>query len=73
MLPNHTLFLPSTVPVAAKLPVLIWGNGGCVADGAAFLGLLNQVASHGVFVVASGAPRGKGTTTAALMTQAVDW
>lgn len=72
-LPNHTLYLPSASSATTKLPILIWGNGGCVADGTAFSSLLTQIASHGVFVVASGAPGGRGSTTAALMTQALDW
>jgi dipeptidyl aminopeptidase/acylaminoacyl peptidase len=61
------------VPTGSELPVLVWGNGGCIADGAAFLALLNQVASHGIYVIASGAPGGRGETTAAMMTQAFDW
>jgi dienelactone hydrolase len=34
---------------------------------------LNQVSSHGVFVIASGAPGGRGQTTAAMMTNAMNW
>jgi len=72
-LTNHTLFAPTTIPTALKLPVLIWGEGGCIANGISFLALLTQVASHGVFVIASGAPGGTGTTTSKLMTDAIDW
>ena len=72
-LPNHTLYLPSTVPATARLPVLIWGNGACLADGSAFSLLLHEVASHGVFVIANGAPGGKGTTNSGMLKEAVDW
>ena len=65
--------MPKTIPTDLKLPVLVWGNGGCFANGIQFLSLLNQISSHGVFVIASGTPNGRGTTTAAMMTQAIDW
>lgn len=51
----------------------MWGNGGCSSDGLGFRSFLTQIASHGFFILASGTPNGKGQTTAALMTQGVDW
>ncbi|PGH18243.1 hypothetical protein AJ79_00582 [Helicocarpus griseus UAMH5409] len=72
-LPDHTVYLPIEVPADLTLPVLIWGNGACSADGTMFLNLLNQVASHGFFVLASGTPGGSGSTTSQLMADALDW
>ncbi|KAK3898484.1 hypothetical protein C8A05DRAFT_37923 [Staphylotrichum tortipilum] len=71
-LPNHTIYHPTTAP-NTTLPVLLWGNGACSADGTAFLNLLTQLASHGVFVIASGAPSGKGSTTSAVMKEGLEW
>ncbi|KAK3356870.1 Alpha/Beta hydrolase protein [Lasiosphaeria hispida] len=68
---SHTLYLPKTP--TTKLPILIWGEGGCQANGLQFLSFLTQIASHGIAVIASGPPGGTGTTTAALLTAAIDW
>ncbi|KAK4168004.1 hypothetical protein QBC43DRAFT_297243 [Cladorrhinum sp. PSN259] len=70
---SHTIYLPNTIPSSAKLPVLLWGNGGCSSNGLSFRPFLTQLASHGIFVIASGTPNGNGQTTASLMTQGIDW
>ncbi|KAK4171783.1 hypothetical protein QBC36DRAFT_365217 [Triangularia setosa] len=72
-LSGHTLYLPRNVPQGAKIPVLIWGNGACSANGLDFLNFLTQIASHGVFVISSGSPGGQGSTNAQMMTRAIDW
>ncbi|KAK4172397.1 hypothetical protein QBC36DRAFT_197073 [Triangularia setosa] len=72
-LDGHTLYLPRDVPQGAKIPVLIWGNGACSANGLDFLNFLTQIASHGVFVISSGSPGGRGSTNAQMMTRAIDW
>jgi hypothetical protein len=72
-LPGHTLYLPKQMPQGLTLPILIWGEGGCQANGLQFLSLLNEIASHGHFVIASGAPGGSGQTTSAMMRKALDW
>jgi hypothetical protein len=56
-LPTHTIYYPtypSGFSGAAKLPVLIWGNGACRNEGRRFEGTLTKVASHGFLVVAVG-------------------
>ena len=72
-LPNHTLFQPKTVPSGTKMPVMLWGNGGCSADALSSANFLVQIASAGVLVIASGTPKGSGSTTADLMTAATEW
>ncbi|KAK4124545.1 hypothetical protein N657DRAFT_644782 [Parathielavia appendiculata] len=72
-LSGHTFYAPKTVPAGTKLPVLLWGNGGCSADATGQAPFLTQLASHGVLVIASGTPGGSGTTTAAFMTQSIDF
>ena len=52
---------------------MIWGNGGCSADGAGQKNFLMEIASWGFLVIASGSPGGSGSTTAALMRSAVDF
>lgn len=47
-LPRHTIFAPIDLASAGKLPILIWGNGACSANGTYFRRSLFEVASHGV-------------------------
>ena len=35
---------------------MVWGEGGCAKDGLQFPEFLNEVASHGVVVIADGPP-----------------
>ena len=53
-LPGHTIYAPLSPPTDAKLPVIVWGNGGCIANGASFQIFLTEVASHGYLVLANG-------------------
>ena len=56
-----------------KLPVLVWGNGACSADGRSNQQLLQQIASHGYLAISSGGPGQQGSTTAKMMTDSIDW
>ncbi|KAI1810683.1 hypothetical protein GGS20DRAFT_162918 [Poronia punctata] len=69
---EHTIYMPSNAG-DASLPVLVWGNGGCGADGASNAALLQQIASYGYLAIASGGPGQQGGTTAQMMTDSIDW
>lgn len=71
-LPNHTIYRPGTLP-SEKLPVFVWGNGGCSANGTSQLNFLREIASYGFLVIASGNPNGSGSTTSQMLTQSIDW
>lgn len=72
-LPIHTIYTPKSVSADVKLPVLVWGEGGCAASGTAFARFLTEIASYGYIIFASGAPGGTGTTTSKLMVDALDF
>ena len=72
-LPNHTIFRPNQLPAGVKLPIVAWGNGGCLARGTWFQQALNEWASHGFLVIANGAPNGSGQTNARQLTESIDW
>ncbi|KAF2405410.1 hypothetical protein EJ06DRAFT_540685 [Trichodelitschia bisporula] len=78
-LPKHTIFAPQEAPAGLKLPVLIWGNGGCSGNGTLFRRSLWEVASYGFFAIAQGSVAGGGMTSnlnkpeALLQKQALDW
>ncbi|WP_406075982.1 cellulose binding domain-containing protein [Micromonospora sp. NBC_01638] len=71
-LPNHTVFRPQTLP-SERLPIVVWGNGGCSANGLSQGNFLREIASHGFLAVANGAPNGSGSTTSQMLTQSIDW
>jgi hypothetical protein len=42
-------------PSHDKLPVMVWGNGGCAIDNPKYAGFLETVASHGFLVITTAA------------------
>lgn len=66
-LPRHVVYRPAALDALAgrKLGVVVWGNGGCAADGASARHHLAQLASYGYVVIAPGDIRsGPGSTAA---------
>ncbi|QDS75397.1 hypothetical protein FKW77_002950 [Venturia effusa] len=58
-LKNHTIYKPKTPPPGnVRMPVLIWGNGGCTFSGTPYAPFLTEVASHGYICIANGPPGG---------------
>ncbi|QIK77804.1 hypothetical protein G7077_01610 [Sphingomonas piscis] len=54
--PGYTVFRPVTPP-RARMPVVLWGNGGCRNNGLSAARFLREIASHGYIVIANGAPK----------------
>ncbi len=54
--PGYTIYRPQTLP-NEKLPLVLWGNGGCRDNGLSASHFLREIASHGYVVIANGAPR----------------
>ncbi|MFG1839616.1 cellulose binding domain-containing protein [Micromonospora sp. NPDC049175] len=71
-LANHTIFRPQTLP-SERLPIVVWGNGGCSANGLSQGNFLREIASHGFLAIANGAPNGSGSTNSQQLTQSIDW
>lgn len=71
-LPNHTIYRPVNLP-SEPMPIFVWGNGGCAANGTGQQNFLREIASHGFLAIANGSPNGSGSTTAAMLTQSIDW
>lgn len=56
-LPAHTVFAPkdlSAFSAEHPLPVLVWGNGACTNSPWEHFKFLNEIASHGYLVIATG-------------------
>lgn len=62
---GYTLYHPARMP-AVRLPLVLWGNGGCKDNGLSASHFLREVASHGYFVIANGSPRVERPVQAAL-------
>ena len=78
-LADHTVYRPADLSkVQGRLPVVSFGNGGCVNIGSAFKTLLGEVASHGYLAIATGpivqepAVPGPQSKTESLV-KAIDW
>ncbi|WP_065762410.1 CocE/NonD family hydrolase [Novosphingobium sp. PP1Y] len=63
--PGYTIYRPQVLP-EGKLPLVLWGNGGCRDDGLSAGHALKEFASHGYLVIANGAPRQERPVLAAL-------
>ncbi|KAH9905450.1 hypothetical protein F4778DRAFT_802944 [Xylariomycetidae sp. FL2044] len=72
-LPSHTIYHPTDLSSASRMPIIVWGNGGCSANPSFHGPFLLEVAAWGHIVIASGTPGGSGSTTGALMQEAIDW
>ncbi|MFB0610709.1 hypothetical protein [Aurantiacibacter poecillastricola] len=53
---GYTIYRPARSP-GFKLPLVLWGNGGCRDNGLSASHFLREIASHGYFVVANGSAR----------------
>ena len=54
-LADHTVYRPADLGrVTGKLPIVSFGNGGCINIGSAFKTLLGEVASYGYLAIAAG-------------------
>jgi dienelactone hydrolase len=81
-LPRHTIFAPTSPPANLKLPVLVWGQSGCTNNGTVFRIFLEELASHGVFIISNGIPNGAANPNgiaetanpnASLHKEGIDW
>ena len=78
----HTIFAPQNLAPFGKtnkLPVLVWGNGACINSPWEHYLFLNEIASHGFLVIATGHipmtdERYQGPmSTSAQQIEAIDW
>ena len=82
-LPGHTIFRPTDVGAPRfRLPIVVWGNGGCRDSNEQFRTHLTGLAAMGYFVVANGAPEnpyvneelgGLVSPQPHLLVEAIDW
>src|SRR4051812_25173556 len=73
-LANHTIYHPANLAAVTRpMPLVVWGNGACAGDGAAFKTFLSPLAGKGVLAIANGAPGGSAATSADQLKQSIDW
>jgi hypothetical protein len=74
---GHAIFRPTALdafPANDKLPIVVWGNGGCALNSGNFGGFLKTLASYGFLVVTTAAPEGAtGRATADNLRAGLDW
>jgi len=78
----HTIFAPQDLAPFGKknpLPVLVWGNGACTNSPWEHYKFLNEIASHGFLVIATGyipmeeKPYRGPMSTSAQQIESIDW
>ena len=78
----HTIFAPQDLSPFGKknlLPVLVWGNGACTNSPWEHYKFLNEIASHGFLVIATGyipmeeKPYRGPMSTSAQQIESIDW
>ena len=78
----HTIFAPQDLSAFGKknkLPVLVWGNGACTNSPWEHYKFLNEIASHGFLVIATGyipleeKPYRGPMSTSAQQIESIDW
>jgi hypothetical protein len=73
----HAIYRPAALgalPAGEKLPIVVWGNGGCARNSGAFGGYLKTLASYGFLVVTTAAAEGvTGSATADDLRKGLDW
>jgi len=58
-LPTHTVYRPKNLAAmqGQRLPIIAWGNGACVNNGASYRSFLTEIASRGFVAIAIGPPQ----------------
>lgn len=78
----HTIFVPQDLSPFGKknpLPVMVWGNGACTNSPWEHFKFLNEIASHGFLVIATGyipmeeKPYQGPMSTSAQQLESIDW
>lgn len=54
--PGYTVYRPARLP-RARMPLVLWGNGGCRDNGLSASHFLREIASQGYVVIANGSAR----------------
>lgn len=74
---EHAVYRPESLnalPAGEKLPILVWGNGGCARNSGGFAGYLQNIASFGFVVVTTAASEGAtGPATVDDLRKGLDW
>jgi len=72
-LAGQTIYTPSTTPSGLKLPVIVWGVGGCSDSGTNTAEFHQDLASYGFLVIVNNGPTARTQTQATSLTTAANW
>jgi hypothetical protein len=73
-LARHCIYRPTDLDsVVGKLPIVVWGAGGCITMGGYYTEFLSEIASHNYVVIASNNINELGMSTPQMLIDAIDW
>jgi len=74
-IPSQTIYRP-VIGSEERMPIIVWGNGGCVKMGLVMAEFLHDVASHGFLIIADGPAQGgsgPGGSGGSVFKNSIDW
>lgn len=73
-LKNHTIYRPKDLEgLEEKLPIVVWGAGGCISPGFAYNDFLSEIASKHYLVIASNGIFQTRLSNPDMLIEAIDW
>ena len=73
-LANHTIFRPTELDdVDDPMPVVLWGEGGCIAPGGTYANFLSEIANEGYLVIADLPIASPGFDTPDILLEGATW
>ena len=73
-LPRHSIYRPKNLDgLTEKLPIVVWGAGGCITYGEVYYEFLSHIAVNGYLVIASNGIKELNMTTPDMLIDAIDW
>ncbi|KAK0658018.1 hypothetical protein B0T16DRAFT_453424 [Cercophora newfieldiana] len=72
-LAGQTIYMPAIMTADVKLPIIVWGVGGCSDSGTNTAEFHQELASYGFMVIVNNAPTARTQTQATSLITAADW
>jgi dienelactone hydrolase len=69
--PTRTIYRPADLSGDVRLPIIVWGQGGCMLAGDRYDPFQREIASHGYLIVANNLPGRSAATTSQMLRESI--